>query len=77
MNPAHPVLAPGTLLSSRYEIVEVIGAGGMDEVFRAKDRRLSRDVAIKVLPESVLLNPHLRSRFEQEADHSLRVTVKS
>ena len=65
--PSFPVLAAGTLLSNRYEIVAPIGAGGMGEVFHARDRRLSRNVAIKVLPESVHLNPQLLARFEREA----------
>jgi serine/threonine protein kinase len=43
-------LSPGTTLGA-YEIVALIGAGGMGEVYRACDRRLDRDVAIKILPE--------------------------
>ena len=49
-----------------YEIVSSIGAGGMGEVYRARDTRLDRTVAIKVLPEH-LSNPQLRERFEREA----------
>ena len=45
----------------------MIGAGGMGEVYRARDRRLRRDVAIKVLPAAVASDPHRLRRFEQEA----------
>jgi len=50
-----------------YEILAPIGAGGMGEVFRARDPRLGRDVAIKVLPESFSSDPERMRRFEQEA----------
>ena len=50
-----------------YEIVSLIGAGGMGEVYRARDPRLARDVAIKVLHSAVTLSPERRNRFEQEA----------
>jgi len=50
-----------------YEIVSAIGAGGMGEVFRARDPRLGRDVAIKVLPEAFAADPDRRTRFEREA----------
>ena len=50
-----------------YEIVQAIGAGGMGDVYRARDIRLERDVAIKVLPERFLRDPDARMRFEREA----------
>jgi Tol biopolymer transport system component len=59
-------LTPGTSLGP-YEILGSIGAGGMGEVYRARDQRLSRDVAIKVLPPSFLGDPDRLLRFEQEA----------
>jgi len=59
-------LSPGTRLGP-YEILAPIGAGGMGEVYRAKDSKLDRDVAIKVLPESVAANPDMLARFEREA----------
>jgi len=59
-------LAAGTRLGP-YEIVSPLGAGGMGEVYRAKDSKLDRDVAIKVLPESVASNPDMLARFEREA----------
>ncbi len=50
-----------------YEIVAPLGAGGMGEVFRARDSRLKREVAVKVLPPAVSLDPDRLRRFEQEA----------
>src|SRR5687767_8148470 len=59
-------VTPGTRLGP-YEIVSAIGAGGMGEVYKARDTRLDRTVAIKVLPPHVLDDPGLRTRFEREA----------
>ena len=59
-------LASGTKLGP-YEISAPIGAGGMGEVYRARDTRLGRDVAIKVLPESLARDSDRLRRFEQEA----------
>jgi eukaryotic-like serine/threonine-protein kinase len=50
-----------------YEIVSAAGAGGMGEVYRARDTRLGRDVAVKVLPESLSAQPEFQQRFEREA----------
>jgi eukaryotic-like serine/threonine-protein kinase len=59
-------LTPGTRLGP-YELVSAIGAGGMGEVYRARDTRLGRDVAVKVLPESFSGDLDRRARFEREA----------
>ena len=59
-------LAPGTRLS-QYEILAPIGAGSMGEVYRARDTRLDREVAIKVLPELVMYDADRLRRFEVEA----------
>ena len=59
-------IAPGARLGP-YEILAAIGAGGMGEVYRARDTRLDRTVAIKVLPETLASNSQLRLRFEREA----------
>jgi serine/threonine-protein kinase len=59
-------LAPGTRIGP-YEVVSPIGAGGMGEVYRARDTRLNRDVAIKVLPESFALDADRVARFTREA----------
>lgn len=59
-------LATGTKLGP-YEIQEPLGAGGMGEVYRARDTRLGRDVAIKVLPAHLSTDPDLKQRMEREA----------
>ena len=59
-------LTPGTTLGP-YEIQAPLGAGGMGEVYQARDTRLDRTVAIKVLPEHVAADPDLKQRFEREA----------
>lgn len=59
-------LAPGTQLG-HYENTEPIGAGGMDEVYKATDTRLDRTVAIKVLAAPLADTPERKQRFEREA----------
>jgi serine/threonine protein kinase len=59
-------LTSGTKLGP-YEIISPLGAGGMGEVYRARDTRLDRTVAIKVLPSHLSSNPELKQRFEREA----------
>ena len=59
-------LSPGTRLAS-YEVISAIGAGGMGEVFRARDTKLNRDVAIKVLPAAFADDPERLARFTREA----------
>jgi hypothetical protein len=59
-------LAPGTTIGP-YEIVSAIGAGGMGEVYRARDRRLNRQVALKLLPTAVANDAGRRARFTREA----------
>jgi eukaryotic-like serine/threonine-protein kinase len=59
-------LTPGTRLGS-YEIVALLGAGGMGEVYRARDAKLGRDVAIKVLPAALAADPERLARFGREA----------
>ena len=59
-------LGPGARLGP-YEVVAAIGAGGMGEVYRARDTRLDRTVAIKILPSAVARDPTFRERFDREA----------
>ena len=59
-------LFPGAKLGP-YEILSPAGAGGMGEVYRGRDTRLDRTVAIKVLPERLSSNAELKQRFEREA----------
>jgi serine/threonine protein kinase len=60
------MLAPGTRLSG-YEIIGALGAGGMGEVYRARDTKLQRDVALKILPDLFAADPDRLARFEREA----------
>jgi serine/threonine protein kinase len=66
VEPVERVLEPGLRLGP-YEVVDAIGRGGMGEVYRARDTRLGRIVAIKVLPAHVATNADLKQRFEREA----------
>ena len=59
-------LIPGTRLG-QYEVTAPIGAGGMGEVYRARDRKLARDVAIKALPSGLAGDPYRLTSFQQEA----------
>src|SRR6202521_4346641 len=59
-------LAAGTRLGP-YEILSPLGAGGMGEVYRARDSKLKRDVAVKVLPQALAADPEALARFEREA----------
>jgi eukaryotic-like serine/threonine-protein kinase len=60
------VLTAGTRLGP-YEVLAPIGAGGMGEVYRARDTKLDRDIAIKVIPPALAQDPDRLARFEREA----------
>src|SRR5437868_4400624 len=57
---------PGTLVADRYRILGLLGRGGMGEVYRATDLRLSQQVALKFLPESTASDPDMLARFHSE-----------
>ena len=59
-------LSPGTRIGP-YEVTGVLGAGGMGEVYRARDSKLHREVALKVLPDAFALEPDRLARFRREA----------
>ncbi|PYS11387.1 MAG: hypothetical protein DMG17_22720, partial [Acidobacteria bacterium] len=63
---ASKVLTAGTRVGP-YDIKALIGQGGMGEVYRARDTKLDRDVAIKILPAGLAADPERLSRFEREA----------
>src|SRR5688500_5046518 len=64
---------PGARLGA-FEIIGPLGSGGMSDVYRARDTRLDRDVAIKVLSRELADDPHSRDRFEREAKAVSRLT---
>ncbi len=63
---SHMTVSAGTRIGT-YEIVSVLGAGGMGEVYRARDTKLKRDVALKVLPDAFVRDPDRLARFKREA----------
>jgi len=60
-------LVPGFVIGKEYELIDKLGRGGMGEVYRALDRRLDRQVAVKVLPEEFSADPERLARFKREA----------
>ncbi|HZU24658.1 MAG TPA: protein kinase [Bryobacteraceae bacterium] len=66
-SPLPSVVRPGAKLGN-FQLLERVGRGGMGEVWRARDSRLKRDVAIKVLPPHLSTTPHFRLRFKREAE---------
>jgi tetratricopeptide (TPR) repeat protein len=70
-------LEPGTVLAGRYEILAVLGTGGMGSVYRAQDRELDRMVALKVIRPELARNPAIVDRFKQELRLSHKVTHRN
>jgi eukaryotic-like serine/threonine-protein kinase len=64
---SRPMALPSGTRLGPYQVLDPVGAGGMGEVYRARDTRLDRVVAIKVLPEHLSASPEIRARFEREA----------
>ena len=73
----NPDLQPGTVLAGRYEIVSVLGTGGMGSVYKAQDRELDRLVALKVIRPELARNPAIVDRFKQELRLSHKVTHRN
>jgi hypothetical protein len=72
-----PILQPGTVLSRRYQIVKILGEGGMGAVYKAKDLELNRMVALKVIRAELARNPAIIDRFKQELILAHQVTHKN
>jgi tetratricopeptide (TPR) repeat protein/predicted Ser/Thr protein kinase len=70
-------LSPGTSVGSRYEIVRLLGQGGMGAVYQAHDRELERQVAIKVIRADMAANPEILRRFKQELILARQITHKN
>ena len=70
-------LSPGTSKGSRYEIVRLLGQGGMGAVYRAHDKELDRQVAIKVIRADMAANPEILRRFKQELILARQITHKN
>jgi eukaryotic-like serine/threonine-protein kinase len=67
MPPPHDTPTPIGRRIGSYQILSLLGSGGMGEVYRARDGRLGRDVAVKVLPAAIATDPDRLARFEREA----------
>jgi tetratricopeptide (TPR) repeat protein/predicted Ser/Thr protein kinase len=70
-------LGPGTLLGERYEIIRMLGQGGMGAVYHARDRELEREVALKVIRSDMAANPEILKRFKQELILARQITHKN
>jgi tetratricopeptide (TPR) repeat protein/predicted Ser/Thr protein kinase len=64
--PSGMVLEPGTVLTNRYEILEILGEGGMGAVYKAQDLELEREIALKVIRPELANDPEILQRFKQE-----------
>ena len=73
----NPELEPGTILANRYEILSVLGTGGMGSVYKAQDRELDRLVALKVIRPELARNSAIVDRFKQEIRLSHKVTHRN
>jgi serine/threonine protein kinase/lipopolysaccharide biosynthesis regulator YciM len=70
-------LAPGTLLGTRYEIIQILGQGGMGAVYKAKDLELDRVVAVKVIRPDLASHPDILQRFKQELILARQITHRN
>ena len=69
--------APGTLLGARYQVLRILGQGGMGAVYQARDQELDRIIALKVIRPELAANPNILQRFKQELILSRHVTHKN
>lgn len=76
-HPSQPVLETGAVLAQRYQILEILGQGGMGAVYKANDLALDRLVALKVIRSELAKNPAIIDRFKQELLLSQRVTHRN
>src|SRR5579859_6038988 len=70
-------LGPGSVIGARYEIIQLLGEGGMGAVYKAHDRELERDVALKLIRAELARNPEILARFKQELILARQVTHKN
>jgi serine/threonine protein kinase len=77
MPTATAIRSPGRLIADRYRLLHSVGAGGMATVYRARDERLKRDVAVKVIAEPLARNPSFVRRFRAEADLCARLAHRN
>ncbi len=77
MQAGAPALEPGDLLGSRYEILQLLGEGGMGAVYKAMDRELNRPVALKLIRPQLAANPSILARFKQELLLAQQITHKN
>jgi len=74
---AGAVLQPGSIFANRYEIIKILGEGGMGAVYKARDRELEREVALKVVRPELSNNPEILERFKQELILARQVTDRN
>jgi eukaryotic-like serine/threonine-protein kinase len=72
-----PMLQPGDVLGARYEVMQLLGEGGMGAVYKARDRELDRPVALKLIRPDMASSPSILARFKQELLLSRQVTHKN
>jgi tetratricopeptide (TPR) repeat protein/predicted Ser/Thr protein kinase len=70
-------LGPGSVIADRYEILQLLGEGGMGAVYKAHDRELERDVALKLIRSELVRNPEILARFKQEIILARQVTHRN